>query len=132
MENTKKNPVDGGDILGMAPVKKHKTCESGDPDALVESQPSPCESIFGSLDVGAVPEGRLKGLVDLMSMRLCTASIAGIMQEAGAPALQPDDTITKMVSEACKIYMHELIELWVNGGTDFISGDSILMKKYRL
>jgi len=114
----------------MAPAKKHK---GGEPntDALVES-PTPGESIFGLMDADAMSEEKLEGVIALMSMRICTKSIGEIMQEAGAPLPKRDAVVTRMVSEACKIYMHELIQLWFEDGADFLDADSTLSKKYRL
>lgn len=116
---------DDGDILGVAQTKR-------DPeDEMVASAPTPREGVFGRLDTGSYSEEQLAGLLEVMAMNVDLPSIKKIMLESGSPRLSGTSVAPAMVSEACKVYMRELLRMWVVDGTDFVKGDSILSKKYR-
>lgn len=90
------------------------------------------EGPFEGVDTACMTEQQLEDLVQLMSMRIHLPSVGHIMSEAGCPRRGSKGVIPKMVSEACKIYMRELIQMSVEGRVDFVSGDAIFGKRYCL
>lgn len=118
---------DDGDILGIS-----NTCENSTKDEMVAPKPPPREGIFAGLDTASLSEEQLAGLLEVMAMNVDLPSVKKIMLEGGSPRLPKTSVVPAMVSEACKVYLRELVQLSVVDGIDFVLGDSILSKKYRL
>lgn len=129
---------DDGDILGVANAKAVRVSpntnatEQAELDTLVDSQPRVRDGIFAGLDTESLSEQQLDGLLEVMSMNLDMTSVKKIVHDAGAPRLRSTSIIPKMVSEACKVYLRQLIELSLDQGIDIVQADAILEKKYRL
>lgn len=151
---THRGPRDDGDILGMsAPRAKKPRDESDilgacaaqaqtpgatpeaapeDEDALIDEQAPARDGIFEGLDTTRMTEEQLEEIVQLMCMSINLPAVKQIMASAGCPRLPKTSVVPKMVSEACKIYIAQLVELSVDGRVDFLAGDSMLAKKYSL
>ena len=122
-----KKPRDDGDILGLGTQE-----DQADQDALVDEQSPVTDGIFGGLATECMTEEQLEGLVGLMSMSIDLRTVKAGMSEAGCPRMGKGSVIPKMVSEACKIYIAQLIELSVEERKDFVTGDAVSAKRYNL
>lgn len=115
---------DDGDILGIS--------NNNTKDEMVAPKPPPRDGIFAGLDTASLSEEQLAGLLEVMAINLDLPSVKKIMLESGCPRLPKTSFLPAMVSEACKVYLRELVQLCVVDGVDFVQGDSILSRKYRL
>lgn len=121
-------PHDDGDILGLCQSKTR----SGDDDAMIEEKTPVQEGPFEGIDTAWMTEQQLEDLLHLMSTSIHLPSVGHIMSEAGCPRRGSKGVMPKMVSEACKIYMRELIQMSVEGRVDFVCGDAMFAKIYSL
>lgn len=118
--------VDDGDILRMVQTK-------GDTDdEMIASKPKPRDGIFTGLDTACHSEDKLAGLLEVMALSIDLPSIRKIMRDSSSLRLPATSAVPAMVSEACKVYLRELVQLSVVEGIDFVRGDSMLSKKYRI
>jgi len=127
-------PHDDGDIIG--------TCQSGgregdsaggdDQDAMIEEKTPAKEGPFEGINVTRISEQQLEDFVHVMTLNIHLPSVGKIMSEAGCPRKGTTGVIPKMVSEACKIYMRDLIEMSNESGVDFVRGDAMFAKRYNL
>lgn len=126
--NAKRNckPHDDGDILGLGRSKTR----SGDDDAMIEDKTPVQDGPFEGIDTAGMTEQQLEDLVHLMSTSIHLPSVGHIMSEAGCPRRGSKGVMPKMVSEACKIYMRELIHMSVEERVDFVRGDAMFAKRY--
>ena len=121
-------PNDDGDILGLCQSKTR----SSDDDAMIEEKTPVQEGPFEGIDTACMTEQQLEDLLHLMSTSIHLPSVGHIMSEAGCPRRGSKGVMPKMVSEACKIYMRELIQMSVERRVDFVSGDAMFAKRYNL
>lgn len=136
-------PVDDGDILGLAlsgaGTAGGQERQERDTDMVADAPPRH-EGIFGSLRVDELTEAQISGVLRVQSMGIDNGTVTRIISETarrtmgtvGTAKSQLSSVIPKMVSEACKIYIHEMIELGVEDGADFVEADSIISTKYGL
>lgn len=124
-----KKPRDDGDILGAC-AQTEATPE--DQDALIDEQAPVKDGFFGGIDPEFMTEEQLEGFVELMSMSIDLPAVKAGMSAAGCPRMSKKSVIPKMVSEACKIYVAQLVELSVEERRDFVAGDAMLAKRYNL
>lgn len=132
--NAKRNckPHDDGDILGLCQSKTQRGDEPGVEDAMIDEETPVQEGPFEGIDTACMTEQQLGDLVHLMSMSIHLPSVGHIMSEAGCPRRGSKGVMPKMVSEACKIYMRELIQMSVERRVDFVRGDAMFTKRYSL
>ena len=132
--------LDDGDILGLRAPKAKRNCgdktrssdESGVEDAMIEEKTPVQEGPFEGIDTALMTDHQLEDLLHLMSTSIHLPSVGNIMSEAGCPRRGSKGVMPKMVSEACKIYIRELIQMSIEGRVDFVSGDAMFAKRYNL
>lgn len=128
--------IDGGDILGLAfvgvpPVESDRGTEVESDDLkIVAEAPPRQEGIFGSMQVEGVAEEDIGRVLQLNSMDIDIETVESIVFDAGAPP--SEGVIAKMVSEACKLYIHEMIRLGAEEGLGLLEADSVVSTECRI
>ena len=132
-------PCDSGDILGLAEanVNSRRTLDGAankgrEKDALVDSKPRVRDGVFGGLDVELLSETQLSRVLELDSKRIDLKEITRLLRANGTPAVSKTGVIPKMVSEACKIFIFEVVRLSREENIDLLSASALISRRYRL